>query len=65
MKNGPVAAIFEADGGAWKLETMMRIKAYLEEQLQEYKDKVEIIALLKGHYAPFYKRTRRDKLGYL
>jgi len=44
MKNGPVAAIFEADGGAWKLETMMRIKAYLEEQLQEYKDKVEIIA---------------------
>ena len=26
--------LFEADGGAWKIETMRKIKAYLEEQLE-------------------------------
>lgn len=34
MQEGPKAAIFEADGGAWRNETMARIKSYLEEQLQ-------------------------------
>lgn len=33
MKNGPVCALFEADGGAWKLEAMKNIKAYLEKNL--------------------------------
>lgn len=30
MKTGPQAALFEADGGAWKNETMKRIKEWLE-----------------------------------
>ncbi|MBE1304534.1 hypothetical protein G4W71_10925 [Clostridium botulinum] len=35
MQQGPKAAIFEADGGAWRNEAMRRIKAYLEEELKE------------------------------
>lgn len=34
MKSGPYAALFEADGGAWRNEAMSRIKSYLEEQLK-------------------------------
>lgn len=30
----PYFALFEADGGAWRIEAMKRIKAYLEGQLQ-------------------------------
>jgi hypothetical protein len=30
----PHFALFEADGGAWRIEAMKRIKAYLEEQLE-------------------------------
>lgn len=37
MKSGPSAAIFEADGGAWRNETMKRIKEYLEMELDELK----------------------------
>jgi len=33
MQSGPQAALFEADGGAWRNEAMGRIKTYLEEQL--------------------------------
>lgn len=33
MKDGPTAALFEADGGKWKLEAMQNIKKYLEGQL--------------------------------
>ena len=44
MKEGPLAAIFEADGGAWKNEAMKRIKEYLVENLKELKDKIEIIS---------------------
>jgi len=43
MKSGPSAALFEADGGAWKLETMLRIKKYLQEELKDFTN-VEIIA---------------------
>ena len=35
MQEGPRAAIFEADGGAWRNEAMRKIKAYLEEELKE------------------------------
>jgi hypothetical protein len=35
MKNGPYAALFEADGGAWKVEAMDTIKEYLQESLKE------------------------------
>jgi hypothetical protein len=38
MKSGPTCALFEADGGAWKLEGMNNIKKYLEVQL---KDEIE------------------------
>lgn len=34
MQSGPRAAIYEADGGAWRNKAMGDIKAYLEEQLQ-------------------------------
>jgi hypothetical protein len=30
----PYFALFEADGGAWRIEAMKRIKAYLKEQLK-------------------------------
>lgn len=38
MKNGPYAALFEADGGAWKVEAMDTIKEYLQVSL---KDEIE------------------------
>lgn len=31
----PYFALFEADGGAWRIEAMKRVKAYLEENLQD------------------------------
>jgi hypothetical protein len=33
MQDGPKAALFEADGGAWKLEAMQNIRKYLKDQL--------------------------------
>ncbi|MFQ9697783.1 MAG: hypothetical protein ACLRY5_13210, partial [Zhenhengia sp.] len=33
MESGPKAALFEADGGAWKNEAILKIKDYLKEQL--------------------------------
>ena len=33
--DGIQCALFEADGGAWKIEAMKNIKAYLEEQLAD------------------------------
>jgi len=35
MKNGPSAALFEADGGAWKLRAIADIKDYLKDELDE------------------------------
>lgn len=43
MQSGPKAAVFKADGGAWRNEAMKRIKEYLESQLAE-KNYVEIIS---------------------
>jgi len=40
MQNGPRAALYEADGGAWRLAAMKNIKAYLENELQGYSVKV-------------------------
>lgn len=34
MQSGPRAALYEADGGAWRNDAMTKIKSYLEEQLQ-------------------------------
>lgn len=46
MQSGPRCALFEADGGAWKIEAMARIKAYLEIELADEikSEKVIIIA---------------------
>lgn len=46
MQSGPRAALFEADGGAWKLQAIADIKTYLANALEkEIKDqKVVIIA---------------------
>lgn len=44
MQEGPNAALFEADGGAWKNLAMRRIKEYLVEQLRDLDDKYEIIS---------------------
>lgn len=43
MKDGPSCTLFEADGGEWRLKAMLRIKKYLEEQLEGY-DNVKILA---------------------
>ena len=43
MKDGPSCAIFEADGGEWRLAAMLRIKAYLQEALREHSN-VKILA---------------------
>lgn len=42
MQDGPRAALFESDGGAWRLRTMLKIKEYLRRELEGCK--VEIIA---------------------
>lgn len=35
MKDGPRAAIFEADGGAWRNQAIVNIREYLKEQLAD------------------------------
>ncbi|MGF2617756.1 hypothetical protein FZC84_12010 [Rossellomorea vietnamensis] len=35
MQNGPRCALFEADGGAWKVQAMRNIKDYLHAALEE------------------------------
>lgn len=35
MKDGPSAALFEADGGEWKLRAIQEIKLYLDDALDE------------------------------
>lgn len=43
MKEGPSAALFEADGGAWRNKAIQNIKEYLEEELKEVEN-IKIIA---------------------
>jgi hypothetical protein len=40
MQTGPRAALYEADGGAWRSEAMKNVKAYLKNELQGYSVKV-------------------------
>ncbi|MDY0235087.1 MAG: hypothetical protein RBR71_03625 [Gudongella sp.] len=44
MQEGPKAALYEADGGAWKNEAMKRIKEYLKENLKEQEEYIDIIS---------------------
>lgn len=39
---GVECALFEADGGAWQLEAVRRIKNYLKEELEEFPNFVVI-----------------------
>lgn len=43
MQEGPRAAIYEADGGAWRNKAILSIKEYLQEELKELEN-IEIIA---------------------
>lgn len=43
MKEGPNAALFEADGGAWRNTAILGIKEYLQEALKDVSS-IEIIA---------------------
>lgn len=43
MQEGPRAALFEADGGAWRNKAIIEIKEYLQEALKGVKQ-IEIIA---------------------
>lgn len=43
MQEGPKAAIFEADGGAWRNKAILNIKEYLQEELKGLEN-IEIIA---------------------
>lgn len=43
MQEGPKAAIFEADGGAWRNKAILNIKEYLQEELKEL-ESIKIIA---------------------
>ena len=38
MQSGPRAALFEADGGAWRNQAIINIKQYLEKELEEIKN---------------------------
>lgn len=43
MQEGPRAALFEADGGAWRNQAIFNIKQYLENELKELEN-ISIIA---------------------
>lgn len=45
MKDGPSAALFEADGGAWKLFAIDCIKAYFQEALEERIEAKEVVII--------------------
>jgi len=40
MQDGPQMALFEADSGAWKNETIKNIEEYLKEELGEVENLV-------------------------
>lgn len=45
MQSGPRCALFEADGGAWKLAAMKNIKIYLDDALEEMIDEGNIVII--------------------
>jgi hypothetical protein len=44
IKDGPQIALFEADGGEWRLLAMLRIKEYLETAFAEKNIKITVLA---------------------
>lgn len=45
MQSGPRCALFEADGGKWKLDAMKNIKNYLQQELKELIDAEKIVII--------------------
>jgi hypothetical protein len=45
LQNGPRCALFEADGGAWKLKAMKNIQTYLVDELKPEMDAGKIIVI--------------------
>lgn len=45
MQSGPKCALFEADGGAWKIEAIKRIAEYFNSNLASYIDSDQVIIL--------------------
>lgn len=45
MQSGPRCALFEADGGAWKLEAMKNIKTYLEAELKDEIEQKQLVVI--------------------
>ncbi len=45
MQSGHKVALFEADGGAWKIETRKRVKAYFDEALKDLVTSKKVIVL--------------------
>ncbi|MCM2675597.1 hypothetical protein [Alkalicoccobacillus plakortidis] len=45
MQNGPSCALFEADGGAWKINAIHRIESYLKENLAKEIDSNKVIVI--------------------
>ncbi|MDP4095449.1 hypothetical protein OIN60_01410 [Paenibacillus sp. P96] len=45
MKDGPSAALFEADGGEWKLRAIAGIKVYLDEHLSELIESGQVVII--------------------
>lgn len=43
LKDGPTAALFEADGGAWKVAAIAEIKEYLRFQLQSLIEEKQVV----------------------
>lgn len=45
LRKGPMCGLFEADGGAWKLEAMSNIKKYLQANLQTEIDAGNVVII--------------------
>lgn len=45
MKSGPSCALFEADGGAWKLAAMHNIKSYLQAALEKELEEGKLVII--------------------
>ena len=45
LKNGPECALFEAEGGAWRPESMQNIKNYFEDNLKELIESGEVFII--------------------
>ena len=45
MKNGPLAALFEADGGAWRNSAIEAVSSYLAEELFDLIEAEQVVVI--------------------